>query len=113
MTNKEWLNRGWKLMEEIQCLEKVKAKTVSVRGEKRAAKFTQQIDRKVKELLVVHIEILHAIFRLEDRKDREILQLRYLAYFSHEQIAEMMGYEETRSVARRIDAAAERIVRKW
>lgn len=112
MTNKEWLNRGWKLIEEVNSLEKARDKRIKVRGEKKAEKYTKLIDKKVKELIVVHIEILRAINRLTDRKDRMILQLRYLAYMSHEEIARVMEYDETRSVARRIDSAAERIVQR-
>lgn len=110
MTNKEWLNRGWKLLEEIHSLEKAKDKAVMIRGEKKAEKFTRLIDKKVREFVNVETEIVMAIYKLPDRKDRTILQLRYLCYFSHEEIADIMEYDETRSVARRIDAAAERIV---
>lgn len=112
VTNKEWLNRGWKLIEEVNSLEKARDKRIKVRGEKKAEKYTKLIDKKVRELIVVQIEIVRAINRLADRKDRMILQLRYLAYLSHEQIAEIMAYDETRSVGRRIDAAAERIVQR-
>lgn len=112
MTNKEWLNRGWKLMDEVNSLERARDNRIKLWGEKKAEKYTKQIDKKVRELIVVHIEILRAINRLTDRKDRQVLQLRYLAYLPQEQIAEIMGYEETRSVARRIDAAAERIVQR-
>lgn len=112
VTNKEWLNRGWKLIEEVNSLEKARDKRIKVRGEKKTEKYTKLIDKKVRELIVVQIEIVRAINRLTDRKDRMILQLRYLAYLSHEQIAEIMAYDETRSVGRRIDAAAERIVQR-
>ena len=97
-------------MDEVDSLEKARDKRIKLFGKKEAEKYTKLIDKKVRELIVVHIEILRAINRLPDRKDRMILQLRYLAYLSHEQIAEIMAYDETRSVARRIDAAAERIV---
>lgn len=110
MTNKEWLNRGWQLLGEIESLEAARDKAVKVAGREKTREYTAKIDRLEKELMKVHLQILKAIFRLPDRKDRRILQLRYLAYFSHEEIAVAMGYEETRSVSRRIDAAAERIV---
>ena len=110
MTNKEWLNRGWKLMDEIASLEMAADTAVKRRGKKAAAEYLQKIKEKERELMKVHLQILQAIYTLEDRKDRQILQLRYLAYLSHEEIADIMGYEETRSVARRIESAAERIV---
>ena len=112
MTNKEWLNRGWKLVDEINSLEAAREKAIKLRGEKKREKYTKLIDKKVRELIKVQVEIIMAIYRLPDRKDRMILQLRYLAYLSHEQIAEIMVYDETRSVGRRIDAAAERIVQR-
>ena len=110
MTNKEWLNRGWKLLEEIEILEMTADTARKRRGEKAAAEYGHKVKEKQRELIKVYLQILKAINRLEDRKDREVLQLRYLANMTHEQIRTVMGYEETRSVARRIDSAAEKII---
>ena len=110
MTNKEWLNRGWKLLMEIESLEKTKEKAILLWGKEKSAEYVKSINSLQKEQLKVHLQIITAINRLPDRTDRRILQLRYLAYCSHEDIATIMGYDETRSVARRIDAAAERII---
>lgn len=109
MNNKEWLSRGWKVLDEILVLEAAKEKAVKLAGSE-AGRLTAKIKEKQRELMRIYLQILKAIYRIENRADRQILQLRYLANCTHEEIALIMGYEETRSVARRIDKASERIV---
>ena len=111
MTNKEGLNRGWKLWDEIESLERVRAKTAVLAGREGAAEMDRRIEKKQKELIKVYLQIFRAINRLPGSKDRRVLQLRYLACLPQEEIAYIMGYEEVRSVARAIDRAAERIER--
>ena len=63
MTNKEWLNRGWMLLGEIESLEMAREKAVAVRGKEKAAEYTKKTDRLERELVKVYLQILKAILK--------------------------------------------------
>lgn len=55
--------------------------------------LTGQIDREISELCRVKREVAQAIDRVEDRRVREVLELRYRNYLSWEEISRAVRYD--------------------
>lgn len=113
MTAKQWLNRGYRINEEIDELmreqkqallqatstalgggEKVQSSngnTVERRFVNYAA-YSETIDKRIDELYSVKNEILAAINEVEDNTLRRLLILRYIKFYTWEEIAEKMNY---------------------
>lgn len=115
MTNEEtkrWLNRGYKLNEEINQLEAAKhtmfdrltsitpaydGETVS--GTKDPHKYDAyfaycaDIDNRVNELFDIKREIQQIIAKVDDAKLRALLLGRYINFMTFEQIAVNMSYD--------------------
>lgn len=113
MTAKQWLNRGYRINEEIDELmreqkqallqatstalgggEKVQSSnenTVERRFVNYAA-YSETIDKRIDELYAVKNEILTAINSVDDNTLRELLILRYIKFYTWEEIAEKMNY---------------------
>ena len=111
MTAKTWLNRGWRVNEEIETLlrskrtmfERLTNMTTSFTGMPGAASpdphrmdeyaaFCQQIDRRARELTIISLEILAVIARVQDGRYRQLLILRYVEFLTWEQIAVRLHY---------------------
>ena len=113
MTAKQWLNRGYRINEEIDELmreqkqallqatstalgggEKVQSSnenTVERRFVNYAA-YSETIDKRIDELYSIKNEILAAINEVEDNTLRRLLILRYIKFYTWEEIAEKMNY---------------------
>lgn len=113
MTAKRWLNRGYRINEEIDELmreqkqallqatstalgggEKVQSSnenTVERRFVNYAA-YSETIDKRIDELYSIKNEILAAINEVEDNTLRRLLILRYIKFYTWEEIAEKMNY---------------------
>ena len=115
MTAKQYLMRAWQIEKRIdrliaerdalfQRVENVRSPVISdmPRGGRRAdwtgavdalVDLCTDIDREIRELCRVKLEVNEAIDRVEDMRLRRVLELRYRSYMSWEKIAEEMGYE--------------------
>ena len=115
MTAKQWLNRGYRINEEINELikeqkqallqatstalcggegEKVQSSngnTTEMRFVNYAA-YSETIDKRIDELYSIKNEILAAINEVEDNTLRRLLILRYIKFYTWEEIAEKMNY---------------------
>ncbi len=114
MTVKEWLNRGYRIENEIRALRlekerafsaatsmtggmssaKVKTSDRNAAEDKmiRAAEYSRALDERLKELYTVKREILAAINAVGDGTLRQLLILRYIRCWTWERIAEEMHY---------------------
>ena len=115
MTVKQWLNRGYRINEEINELIKeqkqalLQATSTALcggEGEKvqssngntterrfvNYAAYSETIDKRIDELYAVKNEILTAINSVDDNTLRELLILRYVKFYTWEEIAIKMGY---------------------
>lgn len=115
MTVKEWLNRGYKLDTEIDALLEeqrmawVKATGTTVINTDDKVQTSKQnttenrfisylaysalIDTRIDELYSVKNEISQAIESVDDAVLRTLLMLRYIRFYTWEQIAEKMNYD--------------------
>lgn len=117
MTVKEWLNRGYKIDQEINALlsereqafnlackatappcnnEKVSA-SVENGNEKRFVKYADYsclINKRIDELYEIKREILSAISKIDSNTYRSVLTMRYIQFKTWEQIAECMNFSE-------------------
>ena len=115
MTVKQWLNRGYRINEEINELVKeqkqalLQATSTALSGgegekvqssngnttERRFvnyAAYSETIDKRIDKLYAVKNEILTAINTVADNTLRELLILRYIKFYTWEEIAVKMGY---------------------
>lgn len=114
MTTKEWLNRGWKLNEEINALlteqrqafniatsttPKLSADKVQTSQSNSAeskfinyAEYSKMIDERIDELYAIKQEILQVINTVENSTYRTLLIERYIQFKTWEQIAVDMNY---------------------
>lgn len=109
---KEWLNRGYKLNEEINQLEAAKRTmydrltsiTPAYEGEivsgtkdphkyDAYAAYCADIDSRVDELFEIKREIQQAISKVDDAKLRALLLARYINFMTFEEIAVNMSYD--------------------
>lgn len=117
MTAKQWLNRGYRINEEINELIKEQKQallqatsTALCGGEKvqssngntaerrfvNYAAYSETIDKRIDELYSIKNEILAAINEVEDNTLRRLLILRYIKFYTWEEIAEKMNYSMRR-----------------
>ena len=119
MTVKQWLNRGYRINEEINELVKeqkqalLQATSTALSGgegekvqssngnttERRFvnyAAYSETIDKRIDELYSIKNEILTAINSVDDNTLRELLILRYVKFYKWEEIAEKMNYSKRR-----------------
>lgn len=108
---KEWLNRVWKINEEIRALQDLRDETwaqvtsitavgdgVVVQGYKNPHKYDRlvelddKINRHIDKLIGTKQEVMTAIMQVKDRRYRTILLDRYLRNNTWEQIAVDAGY---------------------
>lgn len=110
---KRWLNRGYRLQNNIKALEQTKRKaweiatgTTSVLRERvqeshgngtenrmsEYTEYTRQIELHKKSLFMVLSEIENAIMQVDDNILRELLMYRYLNFMTWENIAVEMSY---------------------
>lgn len=112
---KKWLNRGWKLNEEINTLleeerrafdnasritsasdgERVQSSTGNS-SERRFINYTEYamlIDGYIERLTAIKEEIFMAIYKVENSTYRTLLIKRYIQFKTWETIAEEMHYE--------------------
>lgn len=119
MTNREkkqWLQRGWKLENELKALEEAKRQawervtgiTAKLSEDKvqigehngqeealaRYIDYQRLLDEQTDRLIDIRTEITKAIFALENSTQRALLLKRYLEFKPWEQIAEEMNYSE-------------------
>lgn len=114
MTTKEWLNRGWKLNEEINALlteqrqafniacsitpSLSKDKTQTSRSNTAESKFinyasySKMIDDRIDKLYAIKQEILQVINTVDESTYRTLLIERYIQFKTWEQIAVDMSY---------------------
>lgn len=113
MNAKEYLQRAWRIDRRIERLiaerdalhERLTSGVKNVDGMPRGGKgdwtdsvlavadMTNDIDARIKELCRVKAEVRAAIDAVEDMRQREVLEWRYLNYLSWEQIAQAMHYD--------------------
>lgn len=117
MTAKQWLNRGYRINEEIDELIKeqkqalLQATSTALGGGEKVqssngntterrfvnyAAYSETIDKRIDELYAVKNEILTAINSVDDNTLRELLVLRYIKFYTWEEIAEKMNYSMRR-----------------
>ena len=108
MTAKEWLNRYWKLEQEINALLEAQqraldmATCVSIRYDREKvqqqskgpenatisyAEYSRQLDKRIDELVGMKQEILKAINSIDDEMQRAILVERYINHKKWEKIS--------------------------
>ena len=113
MTVKQWLNRGYRINEEIDELMReqkqalLQATSTALGGGEKVqssngntaerrfvnyAAYSETIDKRIDELYAVKNEILTAINSVDDNTLRELLILRYIKFYTWEEIAERMNY---------------------
>lgn len=113
MTAKQWLNRGYRINEEIDELMReqkqalLQATSTALGGGEKVqssngntaerrfvnyAAYSETIDKRIDELYAVKNEILTAINSVDDNTLRELLILRYIKFYTWEEIAEKMNY---------------------
>lgn len=110
MTPKQWLNRGTGIDREIAALQRtrdgLKSRLTSAVGTfrvghtespdphkfDRLAELNDEIDRKIDQMAEIKAEITRAIYKLDDRRYREILLLRYVNGEDWETIAAELHY---------------------
>lgn len=114
MTTKEWLNRGYKLDNEINALLKEQSaaltratgSTCGTSAEKvqtsrrnnsedrfiNYASYSELIDNRIDELYAIKQEILSAINKVDDAVLRTLLIEKYVNFHTWEQIACDMNY---------------------
>lgn len=112
MDTKEWLERAWKIDNEIDALsdelvsakERVLSVTAQCAGVKvqtsktnrsdeavlKYIEYKNRLSKRLDELYAVKSEIADVISKVGDATLRTLLELRYLRYFTWEQIAEKM-----------------------
>lgn len=112
MGAKEWLERGWKLNDEIDALLEARCKAAELALRATAswaekvqtspgnaseehninlAYLSRKIDEKIDELYLVKTEILTAVGMVENSAYRTLLIERYINFKTWEEIAERMG----------------------
>lgn len=132
MTAKQWLSRGRGLDREIDSLLRTKQETkdrltsITQNYDSDGAQSTKDphkfdrlleienlIDNKIDELVAVKAEILAAIFKLEDYRERAVLKGRYIDMKTFEEIAVDVHYswKQTHRIHARGLKAIEQIVR--
>ena len=114
MTTKEWLSRAWNidveinelLKEQKQAFESVTGAVPAANGERvqssggntyenrliNYAAYSEKIDARIDELYAVKQEIEAAIGQVDDSTLRAILIMRYLRFYTFEEIAVKMHY---------------------
>lgn len=127
---KKWLNRAYAIGKEIKVLEtelkKANLAATSLAAQKigervqtskvnnadcailKCVEYSEQITKKLGELYATKIEISEAISRVDDRKFRILLRMRYLEYASWGEIANEMDYS-TRNIHYTHDKALEEV----
>ncbi len=112
MSTKEWLNRGWKIEQEIAALEReqkkaqdrlyqlspsydgVKVQTAGGNKQEDALlsciEYTKLIEIHKAKLDEVKCEIIKAIYSVDNSTYRTLLIMRYLSFMTWERIAEEM-----------------------
>jgi hypothetical protein len=131
MNTKEWLNRGWHLDKEIKALQQAKQmaldKATNVSSiidpnkvqcskgnstEDNLIRYTDYvliIDKRIGELCFILNEILIAINKVEDNKQRILLIERYVNFQNWEFIKEFLEYTDTSNVFRLHNIALKKI----
>lgn len=123
MTAKEWLNRGWRVQQEIELLQETKVRlyeravnvTAKYTGLPGAvspdphvldgfAEYCARVDARAQELTRISSEILCVIRAVEDPRYRRLLTFRYLNYLPWTQVAQRM-HRDLRWVYRLHNAA--------
>lgn len=115
MTAKEWLNRCWKLEQEINALIEAQqraldmATCVSVRYDRERvqqqskgpenamasyAEYSRMLDERIDELVEMKQEILQAINCIDNEIQRAILVERYINHKKWEEIIKNINYAE-------------------
>jgi len=110
---KRWLSRGRGIAREIEALKEAKtvavnrAASVSARaGNKRLGGrksrledklvtvevYSDEIDTKITDLHATLMEIMHAIYTIDDSNQRQVLIGRYIQFKHWWEIADSMGY---------------------
>ncbi len=122
MTTKEWLNRGWRIENEIEILQREKELAFEritsascanddvrvMKSEQNSSEnklinylaYNDKIDTRIDELYQVKQEIHEAISRVQNPIFRQLLELRYLQFKRWEQIAVLLDYKDVRHVYR-------------
>lgn len=110
---KEWLSRGYMIDKEISMLKREKQKTLEACIKRRGAgervqtskmnetedrfidyaEYSEMLDKAIAERTRIKAEILRAVSGVNDSNLRVLLEMRYLKFYSWEQIAECMGYD--------------------
>ena len=114
MTTKQWLQRAWNIEKEIRdlCERKKKvfddltratpsygAKAGSSSADSsdgryiKLVEFTKRIEEKTDRLYDIKCELDEAIESVPDARLRRLLKLRYIDFYTWEQIAEKMCYD--------------------
>ena len=116
MSTKKWLNRGWKIEQEIAALERewekaqarlfqlsqsydgVRVQTSPENKREDALlkciEYEKLIDQYKEQLDTVKSEIIKAIYQVDNSTYRTLLIMRYLSFMTWEKIAEEMHIEE-------------------
>lgn len=111
MTAKAWLNRAWRVQQEIEMLNRTKesiferltsttasyshtpgSATPDPHKMDAYADYCRQVDERARELTKIAGEVVAMISRVEDGRYRQLLLLRYVEYMTWEQIAVQLNY---------------------
>lgn len=134
MSTKEWLNRAWKIDNEITALERellsAKERMLSVtahysdikvqtsKGNKtedatlKYIEYKNKLECRIDDLYAVKCEIADAISKVDNSIFRALLTLRYLQFMTWERIAEAINYESVKWVRTSLHMRALNEVRK-
>lgn len=123
MTTKEWLNRAYKLDNEIDMLieereqsfnracgvsgnssegERVQASKRNLTADWTIAyiEYTQKIEQRMTELWEVKGEIFDIISKVENNTLRQLLICRYIKFMTWERVAERLEFRDVRHIYR-------------
>ena len=111
MTAKQWLNRGWRIQQEIEILNETKADlfdrlthiTASYNGMPGAATpdphkfdeyaaYCEVVDGYCRQLANTQAEIVSVIEQIPDGNCRRLLTCRYVEFLTWEQVAVKLHY---------------------
>lgn len=99
MTKKDverWLNRAYKINEEIKLLKEEKYslyKLAAENGRNKSIEYSALIDERINALFNIKIEIQKAINKIQSGKLRTVLICRYILFMQWERIADIMKYD--------------------
>lgn len=99
MTKKDverWLNRAYKINEEIKLLKEEKYslyKLAAENGSSKRVEYSALIDERINALFNIKIEIQKAINKIQSGKLRTVLICRYILFMQWERIADIMKYD--------------------